>query len=112
VDVLPNLDPRNRIIRNDPALGGLARFFELADVGVAVGPAAGGLAVRAVAAGKPFLWAGCRTGDLLLAVDGRPVADPEALRVALRRKAAQRLPAVLLLRRQGKLLSLRVRLND
>jgi serine protease Do len=59
---------------------------------------AGGVIVGAVQPSGRAAQAGLRTGDIILEVDGKPVANPQALRAAL--KTGSR-PALLLVQRGG-----------
>ena len=59
-------------------VGGHAAFL-----GLALGPAEGGLAVTAVAQGGPAESAGVEVGDMVIEVNGKPVPDYAALRPAI-----------------------------
>jgi hypothetical protein len=99
----------NRITRNDPTLQGLIRFYTLAQAGLEVRASRRGLVVTSLDPRKPFAGVGFRLGDEILTVNGKPVRQPEALRVLLRRLAARGSLTEVAVRRGYKVLSLHLR---
>ncbi len=95
---------------HEPNPLGFVRWFDPARVGVTVGPAEGG--VRVKAAGKSFAAAGLRAGDLLTAIDGEAVKSPDEFRLLLRSKLADGGKMALAVRRAGKDLTIPVRCKD
>ena len=85
------------------------RFFDPASVGVAVEPSR--FAVRVSRSEQAFARAGLREGDLITEFDGVEVRTPEAFRRLLRKRIVLEGEAELRVRRDGKTLSLRVRLD-
>jgi S1-C subfamily serine protease len=118
VQFLPNkvLDgkiPRRQnteIKEHEPNPLGFVKWFDAASVGVTVGPAEGG--VRVKAAGKSFAVAGLRAGDLLTALDGEAVKSPDEFRLLLRAKLADGGKMALAVRRAGQDLKIPVRCKD
>jgi hypothetical protein len=78
------------IIRdNQPKLLGWVRFFEIADAGLDVELADGGVRVTKVIDQQPPQKTGLRAGDLITAMDGKPFKDIEEFRRLLRRSTVQ-----------------------
>ena len=84
--------PASRVIADPPAAAGLAPPVDVV--------------VVSVAPGTPAAKAGLRPGDVVAAVDGRPVRSAAAL--AARVRASGGRPLVLTLRRGGKMLEVKV----
>lgn len=86
---------------------GPVKFFDLSAAGLDAELADGALRVKRVVAGTPFSRAGLHAGDLILAVDGTPVAGYEPFRRLLRRKIVLDEAATFRVRRAGRTLDLR-----
>jgi C-terminal processing protease CtpA/Prc len=70
-------------------------------IGIAMNPAStGGVEVQSVVPGGPAAASGLEPGDLVVAVDGQPVADAAALRELVGKKAVGQ-PVVLDVQREG-----------
>jgi C-terminal processing protease CtpA/Prc len=70
-------------------------------IGIAMNPAStGGVEVESVVPGGPAAASGLEPGDLVVAVDGQPVADAAALRELVGKKAVGQ-PVVLDVQREG-----------
>jgi hypothetical protein len=104
----PNL--ASTVGQNEPNPFGFVTWFELAQVGVEAAEADGGVAVKSVAAGKPFAVAGVRAGDLVTKVGDHPVATPEEFRRRVRDAHAVAAEATLTVRRDGQPITVRVAL--
>jgi hypothetical protein len=91
---------------------GFVTFFDPAKVGITVEKADSGLRVKEAAKDKPFARAGLHADDLLTAVEGEAVKDPEVFRRLLRAKLAVEGEMVLKVRRGERTLELRVPCKD
>jgi hypothetical protein len=91
---------------------GFVTFFDPAKIGISVEKADGGLRVQEAAKDKPFTRAGVRAGDLVVALDGAAVTDPEVFRRLLRAKVASEGELAVKLRRGEQTLELRVPCKD
>jgi hypothetical protein len=87
---------------------GFVTFFDPAQVGIRVEKADGGLRVKEAAKDKSFARAGLRADDLVIAVDGDTVKDPEVFRRLLRAKLAVEGEMVVKVRRGEQALEFRV----
>lgn len=96
------------IVENDPNPLGFVTWWELSHAGVEAAKADGGVAITKAAPGWPFAKAGIAKGDLVTKVGEHPVATPEELRRRLRDAHATAAEAAVLLRRDGKDLTVRV----
>jgi hypothetical protein len=99
-----------QIEEHQPNPFGFVTWFELSQVGVEAAKGDGGVAVKALAAGKPFAAAGVRAGDLVTKVGEHPVATPEEFRRRVRDGHAVAAEATLAVRRDGQPLTVRVAL--
>jgi hypothetical protein len=91
---------------------GFVTFFDPAKIGISIEKADGGLRVKEAARDKPFARAGLRADDLLTAVNGDTVKDPEVFRRLLRAKLAVEGEMVFKVRRGEQTLELRVPCKD
>ena len=64
---------------------GFVAFFDPAEAGVEVAQSQRGIRIEKVHPGKPFAKSGFQPGDVILAVDGRPVDSTDSFRRLLRR---------------------------
>jgi hypothetical protein len=87
-------------------------FFDPAQVGIKVEKADSGLRVKEAAKDKLFARAGLRADDLVVAVDGDTVKDPEVFRRLLRAKLAVDGEMALKVRRGEQTLELHVLCKD
>jgi hypothetical protein len=91
---------------------GFITFFDPVQVGIKVAKADGGLRVQEAVKDKPFARAGVRAEDLVLALDGAAVTDPEVFRRLLRARVAVEGELAVKLRRGEQTLELRVQCKD
>jgi hypothetical protein len=84
------------------------RFFELADVGLALADDEEGLVVAAVKGDTPFAAAGLIKGDLIRAIDDAPAGHSETFRRAVRRALVRQGDCLLTITRGDKTLDLPV----
>jgi hypothetical protein len=106
------LSSKSKVKENEPNPLGFVTFFDPAKVGIKVEKADGGLRVKEAAKDKPFARAGLHADDLLTAVDGETVKDPEVFRRLLRAKLAVEGEMVLKVRRGEQTLEVRVPCKD
>lgn len=78
-------------------------------LGVIIKPQAGGLLVERVLPGSAAQRAGLQVGDLLVSVDGRPLASPKDIHDAIKNQASA--PHRYLVERQGRRLELTIALE-
>jgi S1-C subfamily serine protease len=95
------------VTENESVPLGLVKFFEPSSEGLTVEPAKGGVRLKATEAGKPYAKAGLKPGDVITAVNGKPVDSPESFRQAFRRALAEGDKASFRVRRGDKTLELR-----
>ncbi|MBX9583313.1 MAG: PDZ domain-containing protein [Gemmataceae bacterium] len=102
-------DETRSFVRDDDVCPfGFVTWFDLEVVGIDAAKADGGVAVKAVAAGKPFAKAGVQVGDLVTKVGEHAVTTPEEFRRRLRDAHAVAAEATLTARRDGQPVTVRV----
>ena len=108
VDVGRGDKARNTIQESVAEPLGFVKFFEPAQIGLQAAADDGAVKVLRAAPVKAFHKAGLRAGDVLLAVGAAEVRDDAGLRRALLRHVALEEPIPLRVRRDGKILELKV----
>ena len=87
---------------------GIVRFFELADVGLSLDA----LSVQTIAPLSRLGRAGLLKGDRFVSIDGTEAKDAEAVRRLLRKRFALGGVGTFVVKRDGKMVTLRARLAD
>jgi hypothetical protein len=91
---------------------GFVKFFDPALVGIKVEKDDSGVKVKDAPKSKPFGTAGLRSGDIILALDGKEPSDPETFRRLLRRRLVADEEMVFRVRRGNESLEIKVWVSD
>jgi hypothetical protein len=103
---------RSKVKENDPNPLGFIKYFDPADIGIKVEKAENGVKVKEAPKDMAFGAAGLRAGDLLVALDGKEVKDPETFRRLLRPRVVQNEEIVFRLRREKETLDIKVQVKE
>jgi hypothetical protein len=113
VQVPKDTDGKDTLIQEkEPNPLGFVKFFDPARAGIEVRQAEDGVRVKTAFEGKRFARAGLKAGDLIAALDGEAIKDPESFRRLLRRKLAEGGASKLKVRRGEKTLEIPITWKD